>query len=76
MTTVTEEEYRELAWVIIGRLSVSELLGDCVDALIETYKTDEELFLADKKLLGDEDVDTEQYWTLSIVSSFFMVIVY
>ena len=34
MTTVTEEEYRELAWVIIGRLSVSELLGDCVDALI------------------------------------------
>ena len=59
MTTVTEEEYRELAWVIIGCLSVSELLGDCVDALIETYKTDEELFLADKKLLGDEDVDTE-----------------
>ena len=59
MTTVTEEEYRELAWVIIGRLSVSELLGDCVDALIETYKTDEELFLAYKKLLGDEDVDTE-----------------
>ena len=59
MTTVTEEEFRELAWVIIGRLSVSELLGDCVDALIETYKTDEELFLADKKLLGDEDVDTE-----------------
>ena len=59
MTTVTEEEYRELAWVIIGRLSVSELLGDCVDALIETYKTDEELFLAEKKLLGDEDVDTE-----------------
>ena len=62
--------------MIIGRLSGSELLGDCVDALIETYKTDEELFLADKKLLGDEDVDTELYWTLSIVYSFFMVIVY
>ena len=59
MTTVTEEEYRELAWVIIGRLSVSELLGDCVDALIETYKTDEDLFQTDKKLIGDEDVDTE-----------------
>ena len=59
MTTVTEEEYRELAWVIIGRLSVSELLGDCVEALIESYKLDEDLFQTDKKLIGDEDVDTE-----------------
>lgn len=59
MVTVTDEEYRELAWIVIGRLSVSELLGDCVEALIESYKLDEDLFQTDKKLIGDEDVDTE-----------------
>lgn len=59
MTTVTDEEYREVAWIVIGRLTVSELLGDCVEALIETYKTDEDLFQTDKKFIGDEDVDTE-----------------
>ena len=59
MVTVTDEEYRELAWIVIGRLSVSELLGDCVESLIESYKLDEDLFQTDKKLIGDEDVDTE-----------------
>ena len=59
MVTVKDEEYRELAWIVIGRLSVSELLGDCVEALIESYKLDEDLFQTDKKLIGDEDVDTE-----------------
>ena len=59
MVTVTDEEYRELAWIVIGRLSGSELLGDCVEALIESYKLDEDLFQTDKKLIGDEDVDTE-----------------
>ena len=59
MTTVTDEEYREVAWIVIGRLTVSELLGDCVEALIESYKLDEDLFQTDKKLIGDEDVDTE-----------------
>ena len=59
MVTVTDEEYRELAWIVIGRLSVSELLGDCVEALIEYYKLDEDIFQTDKKLIGDEDVDTE-----------------
>ena len=59
MVTVTDEEYRELAWIVIGRFSVSELLGDCVEALIESYKLDEDLFQTDKKLIGDEDVDTE-----------------
>ena len=59
MVTVTDEEYRELAWIVIGRLSVSELLGDCVEALIESYKLDEDLFQTDKKLIGDEDGDTE-----------------
>ena len=53
MVTVTDEEYRELAWIVIGRLSVSELLGDCVEALIESYKLDEDLFQTDKKLIGD-----------------------
>ena len=50
----TEEEYKNIAWEMIGLL-----LQDCVDALVEAYKEDEEIYLKDKELLEEDDTTTE-----------------
>ena len=35
------EDIRAVAWEVVGRLSVSTLLQDCVEALVEAYNIDE-----------------------------------
>jgi len=50
-----EEELREVAWEVISRLSVARLLEDCVEALVEAYQIDGELYLTDKEMIDDED---------------------
>lgn len=51
----TEEEYQSIAWEMIGSVPVGILLQDCVDALIEAYKEDEEIYLKDKELVEEDD---------------------
>jgi hypothetical protein len=50
-----EVEYREVAWEVISRLSVARLLEDCVEALVEAYQIDRDLYLTDKEMLVEED---------------------
>ena len=53
-----EEELRVVAWEVISRLTVSRLLEDCVEALVEAYQMDEELYITDKAMIEEEvDVD-------------------
>lgn len=49
------EDIRAVAWEVVGRLSVSTLLQDCVEALVEAYNIDEELYERDKTMVEDED---------------------
>ena len=55
----TEEEYKNIAWEMIGSVPIGLLLQDCVDALVEAYKEDEEFYLKDKELLEEDDTTTE-----------------
>ena len=55
----TEEEYKNIAWEMIGSVPIGLLLQDCVDALVEGYKEDEEIYLKDKELLEEDDTTTE-----------------
>ena len=55
----TEEEYKNIAWEMIGSVPIGLLLQDCVDALVEAYKQDEEIYLKDKELLEEDDTTTE-----------------
>ena len=61
MTTQTdeerEEEMREVAWEIVGNLSISALLSDCAESLVEAYKVHPELYLQDKLSLEEEDTN-------------------
>lgn len=57
MTDITEEEYRTVAWDIIGRLSIATVLQDCVDALVEAYQLDETLYYKDKEFIDEETQD-------------------
>ena len=50
-----EVEYREVAWEVISRLSVARLLEDCVEALVEAYQINRDLYLTDKEMLVEED---------------------
>ena len=50
-----ELEMKQLAWTLVGNMSISAVIQDCVDALVEAYKMDEELFEADKELLQQDD---------------------
>ena len=52
-----EEEMRGVAWEIIGGLSVSALLSDCSEALVEAYQADNELYQQDKQSVTNESVD-------------------
>jgi len=52
-----EEEMRGVAWEIIGGLSVSALLSDCAEALVEAYQADNELYQQDKQSVTNESVD-------------------
>ena len=49
------EDIRAVAWEVVGRLSVSTLLQACVEALVEAYNIDEELYERDKAMVEDED---------------------
>jgi len=51
----SEEDLREVAWEVISRLTVGRLLEDCVEALVEAYQMDEELYITDKEMLDEED---------------------
>ena len=53
--THNEDDLRELAWEIISRLTVGRLLEDCVEALVEAYQMDEELYITDKEMLDEEN---------------------
>lgn len=50
-----EEELRGVAWEVISRLTVSRLLEDCVEALVEAYQIDEDLYISDRQMLEEED---------------------
>lgn len=54
-----EEDMRGVAWDIVEQLTVAEVLVSCVEALVETYKQDIELYHLDKaaieSLTEDED---------------------
>ena len=53
-----EMEYRIVAWEVISRMTIARLLEDCVDALVEAYQMDEELYITDKAMIEEEvDVD-------------------
>ena len=58
MTTQTDEEreqeMREVAWEIVGNLSIMDLISDCAESLVEAYKVNEELYLQDKLSLEEE----------------------
>ena len=54
-----EVEYRNVAWEVVTSLPVGQLLGDCVDALVEAYQLNEELYIADKQMLEEEDTKNE-----------------
>ena len=69
----TEEEYQSIAWEMIGSVPISILLQDCVDALIEAYKEDEELYLKDKELVEEDDTTTEQYWVMQSIGYIYLV---
>jgi len=53
--THNEDDLREVAWEIISRLTVGRLLEDCVEALVEAYQMDEDLYRTDKEMLDEED---------------------
>ena len=53
--THKEDDLREVAWEIISRLTVGRLLEDCVEALVEAYQMDEDLYRTDKEMLDEED---------------------
>ena len=53
--THNEDDLREVAWEIISRLTVGRLLEDCVEALVEAYQMDEDLYRTDKEMLDQED---------------------
>ncbi len=60
-----EIEYRNVAWEVISRMSIANLLEDCVEALVEAYQLDAELYAIDKELVEDkepeeQDVNTTQ----------------
>ena len=55
--THNEDDLREVAWEIISRLTVGRLLEDCVEALVEAYQMDEDLYRTDKEMLDEEDSD-------------------
>ena len=52
-----EDDMRNVAWDIVGHLTVSELLADCVEALVEAYKQDDELYHLDKEATQSDDVE-------------------
>ena len=54
-----------MAWEVISRMSIANLLEDCVEALVEAYQLDAELYAIDKELVEDkepeeQDVNTTQ----------------
>ena len=60
-----EIEYRNVAWEVISRMSIANLLEDCVEALVEAYQLVAELYAIDKELVEDkepeeQDVNTTQ----------------
>ena len=69
----TEEEYKNIAWEMIGSVPIGLLLQDCVDALVEAYKEDEEIYLKDKELLEEDDTTTEQYWVVQSIGYLYLV---
>ena len=69
----TEEEYKNIAWEMIGSVPIGLLLQDCVDALVEGYKEDEEIYLKDKELLEEDDTTTEQYWVVQSIGYLYLV---
>ena len=50
-----EIEYRIIAWEVISRMTIARLLEDCVEALVEAYQIDEELYITDKEMVESED---------------------
>ena len=64
-----EEEMRGVAWEIIGGLSVSALLSDCAEALVEAYQADNELYQQDKQSVTNESVDEYSTPFMSYIST-------
>ena len=53
----------------IGGLSVSALLSDCAEALVEAYQADNELYQQDKQSVTNESVDEYSTPFMSYIST-------
>ena len=47
-------EMTRIASVLIGNMTIASLIQDCIDALIEAYTLDNELFEADKEIVEEQ----------------------
>jgi len=56
-----EDEMRSIAWEVIGGLSIAALLTDCVEALMEAYKADSDLYIQDKESIDNTTALTDEY---------------
>ena len=47
-------EMTRIASVLIGNMTIESLIQDCIDALIEAYTLDNDLFEADKQIVEEQ----------------------
>ena len=47
-------EMTRIASVLIGNMTIASLIQDCIDALIEAYTLDNDLFEADKQIVEEQ----------------------
>ena len=65
-----EDEMRTVAWEVIGGLSIAALLADCVEALVEAYQSDSDLYRQDKESVDNTATDEYSPPFISYINNF------